>query len=282
MSLRNRIAWFLRMKDIFRFPRSFLAPTKSRFRRPRTPTADISGGLLPIIRGTKQNIAATQSLSAAGIASAGAGRPHRTPSMYSSADRERLPSAFSEAVRSSRGNIAPALYARPIRRPSANASPPGPRPFVNGGYPAATAPEVRFRKMTGAAALSKKQLKGQRLYATAYGSLASQRTGFPARTFAQTQIAFAKSVAPPPGTASADSASSASDIAEPKEGERQHAPKGADRDGKAASRTTLHIDGHALGRWTVQHLERVLGRPSAGMTGVDPRASTPRSRVSPF
>ena len=44
----------------------------------------------------------------------------------------------------------------------------------------------------------------------------------------------------------------------------------------------LHIDGTALGRWTVQHLVRTLGRPSTGMTGVDPRATLPRSRVAPF
>ena len=46
--------------------------------------------------------------------------------------------------------------------------------------------------------------------------------------------------------------------------------------------STLHIDGAALGRWTVQHLERVLQRPTVGMTGVDPRATVPRNRVSPF
>jgi hypothetical protein len=46
--------------------------------------------------------------------------------------------------------------------------------------------------------------------------------------------------------------------------------------------STLHIDGSALGRWTVQHLERALGKPATGMTGVDPRATIPRSRVAPF
>jgi hypothetical protein len=45
---------------------------------------------------------------------------------------------------------------------------------------------------------------------------------------------------------------------------------------------TLHIDGSALGRWAVQHLERALGKPATGMTGVDPRATIPRSRVAPF
>lgn len=52
--------------------------------------------------------------------------------------------------------------------------------------------------------------------------------------------------------------------------------------GKTSSTTTVHIDGSALGRWTIQHLERALGKPATGMTGVDPRASPPRSRVSPF
>jgi hypothetical protein len=61
---------------------------------------------------------------------------------------------------------------------------------------------------------------------------------------------------------------------------------GASRDesGSRATRqtSTVHIDGSVLGRWAIQHLERALGRPPIGMTGVDPRASAPRSRVSPF
>jgi hypothetical protein len=48
------------------------------------------------------------------------------------------------------------------------------------------------------------------------------------------------------------------------------------------SASTLHIDGAALGRWTVQHLARTLGKPTPGMTGVDPRAGLPRSRIQPF
>jgi hypothetical protein len=46
--------------------------------------------------------------------------------------------------------------------------------------------------------------------------------------------------------------------------------------------STLHLDGSALGRWAVDHLQRTLSRPATGMTGVDPRATIPRSRVSPF
>jgi hypothetical protein len=52
--------------------------------------------------------------------------------------------------------------------------------------------------------------------------------------------------------------------------------------GNKAAVSTIHIDGSALGRWTIQHLERALGKPTTGMTGVDPRAAIPRSRVAPF
>ena len=51
---------------------------------------------------------------------------------------------------------------------------------------------------------------------------------------------------------------------------------------KKSTVSTIHIDGSALGRWTVQHLERALSKPVTGMTGIDPRAAVPRSRVAPF
>jgi hypothetical protein len=50
----------------------------------------------------------------------------------------------------------------------------------------------------------------------------------------------------------------------------------------SARASVLHIDGAVLARWTVQHLERALGGPTSGMTGIDPRAGLPRNRVSPF
>jgi hypothetical protein len=72
---------------------------------------------------------------------------------------------------------------------------------------------------------------------------------------------------------------------------RQYQVDPSDRDATAVGEqpergkstvSTLHIDGSALGRWTEQHLERALAKPSTGMTGVDPRATVPRSRVAPF
>ncbi len=46
--------------------------------------------------------------------------------------------------------------------------------------------------------------------------------------------------------------------------------------------STIHIDGAALGRWAVRHLEKTLSKPAVGMTGIDPRATLPRTRVAPF
>jgi hypothetical protein len=60
------------------------------------------------------------------------------------------------------------------------------------------------------------------------------------------------------------------------------APSAKDPEPTARTVSTLHIDGSALGQWAIQHLERSLGRPATGMTGVDPRSSLPRSRVAPF
>ena len=51
---------------------------------------------------------------------------------------------------------------------------------------------------------------------------------------------------------------------------------------RAPSASTLHLDGAALGRWAIQHLTRTLGKPTTGMTGVDPRITPPRSRIQPF
>lgn len=45
---------------------------------------------------------------------------------------------------------------------------------------------------------------------------------------------------------------------------------------------TIHLDGAALGRWTIQHVEQALSKSTNSMTGVDPRATMPRGHVSPF
>jgi hypothetical protein len=53
--------------------------------------------------------------------------------------------------------------------------------------------------------------------------------------------------------------------------------------GKPGSRSgVIHLDSTSLGRWTVEHLAQTLSRQSTGMTGIDPRISAPRSRLSPF
>ena len=53
-------------------------------------------------------------------------------------------------------------------------------------------------------------------------------------------------------------------------------------DGRSQRAGAVVLDGSTLGRWVITHLEQVLSRPQSGMTGVDPRAARPRSRLSPF
>ena len=45
---------------------------------------------------------------------------------------------------------------------------------------------------------------------------------------------------------------------------------------------TIILDGAALAQWMINYLEAVLTRPQSGMTGVDPRAAQPMSRLTPF
>jgi hypothetical protein len=64
----------------------------------------------------------------------------------------------------------------------------------------------------------------------------------------------------------------------------QNAPRGRASDVEMQRRQSgrLVLDGSVLGQWVVTHLEQELSRPQAGITGVDPRAAHPRSRLSPF
>lgn len=45
---------------------------------------------------------------------------------------------------------------------------------------------------------------------------------------------------------------------------------------------TVHLDGSSLGRWTTEYLTKVLTKAPNGMTTLDPRASTARSRLLSF
>jgi len=88
--------------------------------------------------------------------------------------------------------------------------------------------------------------------------------------------------APPPPEGEADARPFPFDDRQPHPEARDNVSDHDSYPRKASSAATIHIDGSALGRWAIQHLERALGKPTTGMTGVDPRATLPRSRVSPF
>jgi hypothetical protein len=86
----------------------------------------------------------------------------------------------------------------------------------------------------------------------------------------------------PPANARQTANKSFIDSAEAEPPEPGESEQGAPRQHRSPSASTLHIDGAALGRWTIEHLARTLGKPTTGMTGVDPRLTLPRSRVQPF
>jgi hypothetical protein len=57
---------------------------------------------------------------------------------------------------------------------------------------------------------------------------------------------------------------------------------GADSAGLKSDTGAIILDGAALAQWVVNYLETALTRPQSGMTGVDPRAAQPMSRLTPF
>lgn len=80
------------------------------------------------------------------------------------------------------------------------------------------------------------------------------------------------------------------DLVSPSSGGRQlaaeasgfGAPKAGNGGQRTSGATTIHLDGNALGKWTIEHLTRALAKPPAGITSIDPRSIIPRSRVAPF
>jgi hypothetical protein len=112
--------------------------------------------------------------------------------------------------------------------------------------------------------------------------------------FADTRVDGSLRARPPPPEEQSDpnrfaEMSAATRLASPRPTAQQTGPDGLEgtsgyqpQQRKKSSAITIHLDGSVLGRWAVQHMERALGKPATGMTGVDPRANPPRNRVSPF
>lgn len=282
MPLKSRVAWFLRLKDLLRFPRHFVAPTRSRFRYRAATSDEHSMGVLSIIHRTTQPNAAMRSV----VATPASSPPERLA--YSILPRqrqlgERHPRGSATEVFLTRpGATAAALYQRSSWRHILDSLPAGRHAVETTSVREAT-PSLRANRIVAALRAPSKY---QRLNADPHHKTdrlpPSRQVAFPARPIVKTSAMIARSMAPRSGGASADRTGSAMTTPPSDTAASIQPPQEAAEGRHPTARHTLHIDGQALGRWTIQHLERALGRPSAGMTGVDPRLSTPRSRISPF
>lgn len=282
MPLKSRVAWFLQLKELLRFPQHFVAPTRSRFRYQPTTLDEHSVGGLSIIRGTTQPNAEIRSIVATTAPSPSARLTYSIPSSQRRFSEQRRRDWVTGAFHTRPGAMAADVYQRSSWRQILDTRPTGRRSVEAGADRETTPPPRANRIMAVIPAASKQQWLSADPHDKFYRLPSSRQVAFPVRPIGQTRAIVAKSMAPPSGTPSADGIGAAMTPPLSETAGVTTSPQDAAPDRQPAVRNTLHIDGQALGRWTIQYLERALGRPSAGMTGVDPRLSTPRSRISPF
>ena len=281
--MKKRVAWFRQLTSIFPAPRRFLAPTRNRFWRPR-PETDDGGGLgggeaaagLSGIERYSEAVRPTNASATGPWRSRGVFRPHSSLSRPG-------PSGRSQYQPRRRSSVPEPHYLQPLTRQILMAvSEARGKPGIGDVAPTRFASEAVLVSRAGVGG----SIKGQAGYQAAVKAdrpPLSRLADYSSKAVGRGALPSGRPMAPPAVLPNGDIAASAGNPVAPGEhGARVAEPSGQGPGRIAPSRATLHIDGHALGRWTVLHLEKVLGRPSAGMTGVDPRASTPRTRISPF
>jgi hypothetical protein len=280
----KRIAWFLDLQRILHFPRSFMAPVAvSRLgRRPVANDPGLSTEGAPSPRGVPRT----------------AVRPsHRVAGTSPTLKRAISPIDHQAPAKLLRlvTKAAPKIFVGPLPRRAQQSLPPG------------VSQDQAFRRYAGIGATvgsenSGPSARNHPLRDPGYGPRGSKNMSPLAPTHAispsgrpsegeHSQIsrhstpgigAILRGQNPPLTSVQSSSGQSAA---------AQYPNPSSDRDGTTDSGqpqpntsavSTLHIDGSALGRWAIQYLERALGKPTTGMTGIDPRASIPRSRVAPF
>src|ERR1700761_2722997 len=278
----SRVAWFLQFRQIFRFPKYFLAPSRALVRHPRPGNDDLEDhrptglrlGRWPAVSGQRRSV--------------------ETP-MFQRSQAFRGPtfSPYPGVPRSA--GLAPEIETGQKSNPSTTAL--FVKPAMRGNQPnnqalskhPSTAPQSFLRRSARPGAFAVGSASRPARQFAADESFAPWRsTDIP---LAQLHVAHAHLMrtdaealagAIPPPAADFDSARQVGQNASfiPQNPSAGH-EKERDR-ARGLSGSTVHIDGSALGRWAIQYLERALAKPANGMTGVDPRACLPRGRVSPF
>jgi hypothetical protein len=280
----GRIAWFLGLQRILRFPRYSVAPAAVL----RTVHRSAARGLDTPPRGK----ASFQNGAASLVRS-----NHTAPQLLST-HRRATSTIVSPGATTLPRQMTSTASASPIGRPSL--------PSLRDLAPR-TIPKQNVQGYTGPISAPRQQSSGihneyqqiPRPGAGIFGSLSSPALApSPARSVRQISTEIDVDAIPERNTVDTETSlcdRSLSPASEPAPS-RQHIASQSnswsldrDADGrdvqtqsKKSAVSTIHLDGSALGRWMVQHLGHALGKPATGMTGVDPRASPPRSRVAPF
>lgn len=277
-----RIAWFLRLRNISHSSKYSLAPRITLTRRLRTTSDELGSG-------HRLGSPETTNVVRAAISYRPESSPHwsrapdQKPSWNAFANDQQVAPSFLVAVlkkvgsgqysTSARHSIdlihshqtSPAGTVFSWARPQVDA-----RRFVLGGIFAAVPVTTQGRSPT--------QMSSSLRLSVAAVRSSPVVAAFQAKTDTKAELR-----APPPVIGAIHSGTPTANVNHPTFSSRTSGSTRSQIGGNKTSETaTVHIDGFALGQWAIQHLEHTLARPTAGMTGVDPRASPPRGRVSPF
>lgn len=279
-TLSERAGWFLRLRSMFKFQQRYLAPTRLRVRRPKAELHERDEDLVSAPHALRRFVATSPSVRVPGLERVGT-RISQDASPLASGHRAGALSAGASLDYRSLDRAAVQVANMRDRLHQLPDLPSSGR--FRSSHPVSAVAAVA-RRAPGVA-ITTARLPNRQGADTPVGSGARSKRGLAVpgvRGVSKAPLGSRRPLAPLPHAPGDGHAMVPAPRSRVVPAETSATKAEADGSPTMSSRSTLHIDGHALGRWTIQHLERVLGRPSAGITGVDPRASAPRTRISPF
>jgi hypothetical protein len=280
----SRIGWFLRLQRILAFPKHFLAPQVAKYRSPKlagdeatpvpfrafgpvtdpaaaaSPVRRVAQGH-PVLRPPNRPMTSSSSSVARAITAASAGSATKRPifqNVYLTAQGGRS----GVAVNLAHTSVAAGLkrdHLHNMWRPTPD--------HVGSSIQTAIQRHISFADTLPISRSNRSHQPQQ----SAAG-----------RTFISSRPETTLRAPPPPPTGEARPEQTSALGPEPFSGDLRPDSGWNRQRQNIRGASTVHLDGATLGQWTIQHLERALAKPTSGMTGVDPRASLPRGRVSPF
>jgi hypothetical protein len=281
---RTRTAWFLRLQSMLRFPKTFLAPRSAMVTRARQGADDLMQDRSPTSP-TAANPLFSARRSYSGASAHWRPNTYRGPSTWS-----ELRPAGATAAASLTGNVSGTKRhdrSHVLNPAIARTSSPQ-NSFASGtafklGHPADGHQREPSLAQVSWPAVSPMSRHAHGLTEPAPATRSWTSKAGMAESFSfNTKIEPSPRVPPPSIAEDGGLEHSPAPESRPASDDIHIDAQSDQQQPKPPTVSTVHIDGSALGRWAIQHLERTLAKPPSGMTGVDPRASLPRGRVSPF